>query len=235
MPSILRNNSRYRRDQRQPTEEEEMWFNEEDDFEDVPTDTKIVPDLDNSISNSLSYISSLPITKSIFCVGKIMDKKSEMLKSHLPPVASSPNHQQQSLIQTIVNSSSKNINANNHNRKSSETVTSSLGALEDESLRVNVSEHNEDALGDNNEEATAKVAQALAAALGEEGSDKPLEETEPFSLIPPAESATETTPSKEPEATVVVPTNEETEAAAETSDDSSALKKVKLLINKPSY
>lgn len=51
MPSILRNNSRFRRDQRQPPEEEEMWFNEEDDFEDVPTDTKIAPDLDNSISN----------------------------------------------------------------------------------------------------------------------------------------------------------------------------------------
>jgi hypothetical protein len=50
MPSILRNNSRFRRDQRQPPEEEEMWFNEEDDFEDVPTDTKITPDLDNSIS-----------------------------------------------------------------------------------------------------------------------------------------------------------------------------------------
>jgi hypothetical protein len=50
MPSILRSNSRYRRDQRQPAEEEEMWFNEEDDFEDVPSDTKIVPDLDNSIS-----------------------------------------------------------------------------------------------------------------------------------------------------------------------------------------
>lgn len=50
MPSILRNSSRYRRDQRQPPEEEEMWFNEEDDFEDVPADTKIVPDLDNSIS-----------------------------------------------------------------------------------------------------------------------------------------------------------------------------------------
>jgi hypothetical protein len=50
MPSILRNNSRFRRDQRQPAEEEEMWFNEEDDFDDVPTDTKIAPDLDNSIS-----------------------------------------------------------------------------------------------------------------------------------------------------------------------------------------
>lgn len=50
MPSILRNTSRYRRDTRQPPEEEEMWFNEEDDFEDVPAETKIVPDLDNSIS-----------------------------------------------------------------------------------------------------------------------------------------------------------------------------------------
>jgi hypothetical protein len=54
MPSILRNaTSRYRRDQRQPPEEEEMWFNEEDDFEDVSTDAKIAPDLDNSISKFL--------------------------------------------------------------------------------------------------------------------------------------------------------------------------------------
>ena len=52
MPSILRNNSRYRRDQRQPPEEEEMWFNEEDDFEDVPAETKIVPDLENSIGTN---------------------------------------------------------------------------------------------------------------------------------------------------------------------------------------
>lgn len=29
-------NIRYRRDQRQLEEEEEMWFNEEDDFSDVP-------------------------------------------------------------------------------------------------------------------------------------------------------------------------------------------------------
>lgn len=33
VPSILRN-SRYRRDQRQLEEEEEIWFSEEDDFED---------------------------------------------------------------------------------------------------------------------------------------------------------------------------------------------------------
>jgi hypothetical protein len=44
MLSNLRN-SRYRRDPRQPAEEEEMWFNEEDDFEDVPTS-----DLENNIS-----------------------------------------------------------------------------------------------------------------------------------------------------------------------------------------
>lgn len=30
-------NIRYRRDQRQLEEEEEMWFNEEDDFTEVPT------------------------------------------------------------------------------------------------------------------------------------------------------------------------------------------------------
>lgn len=50
MPSILRNSSRFRRDARQPAEEEEMWFNEDDEFKDVPTDTKITPDLDSSIS-----------------------------------------------------------------------------------------------------------------------------------------------------------------------------------------
>lgn len=49
MPSILRNSSRFRRDTRQPPEEEEMWFNEEDDFEDVSPE-KNTPDLDNSIS-----------------------------------------------------------------------------------------------------------------------------------------------------------------------------------------
>jgi len=36
VPSILRN-SRYRRDQRQLEEEEEMWFNEDDDYDDGPS------------------------------------------------------------------------------------------------------------------------------------------------------------------------------------------------------
>lgn len=45
VPSILRN-SRYRRDQRQMEDEEEMWFNEDDEFDDneaiVPTATDIL-------------------------------------------------------------------------------------------------------------------------------------------------------------------------------------------------
>lgn len=49
MPSILR---RYRRDQRQLDVDEELWFNEEDDFDDVPSAGKLTtPDLDNSLGN----------------------------------------------------------------------------------------------------------------------------------------------------------------------------------------
>lgn len=46
MPSILR---RYRRDQRQLDVDEELWFNEEDDFDDVPAGKLTTPDLDNSL------------------------------------------------------------------------------------------------------------------------------------------------------------------------------------------
>lgn len=35
VPSILRNSTRFRRDPRQLDEDEEIWFNEEDDFGDV--------------------------------------------------------------------------------------------------------------------------------------------------------------------------------------------------------
>lgn len=42
MPSILRN-SRYRRDQRQLDEDEEMWFNEDDDSDEVlPFSSEII-------------------------------------------------------------------------------------------------------------------------------------------------------------------------------------------------
>ncbi|XP_055613714.1 serine/threonine-protein phosphatase 4 regulatory subunit 3 [Uranotaenia lowii] len=55
VPSILRNSSRYRRDQRQLEEEEEIWFNEEEDFADSQKASS--PELDNSL-------------------GKIFDKKA---------------------------------------------------------------------------------------------------------------------------------------------------------------
>jgi len=58
VPSILRNSSRYRRDQRQLEEEEEIWFNEEDDFADVAAN-KVTAELDSSLGNFLkkSYLS----------------------------------------------------------------------------------------------------------------------------------------------------------------------------------
>lgn len=57
VPSILRNN-RYRRDQRQLEEEEEMWFNEEDDFDDgeavVPANTSNI--INKKLSSELDSI-----------------------------------------------------------------------------------------------------------------------------------------------------------------------------------
>ncbi|KAG5673697.1 hypothetical protein PVAND_003720 [Polypedilum vanderplanki] len=114
MLSNLRN-QRYRRDQRQPPEEEEMWFNEEDDFEDVPATAS---DLDNSIS-------------------KIMDKKSELINGPIKLHHQHHHHHHQSLQihgsqQTIsshtvvnTNNSSSSVNESNNNMKSTETVTSS--------------------------------------------------------------------------------------------------------------
>lgn len=121
MLSNLRH-QRYRRDQRQPPEEEEMWFNEEDDFEDVPAATS---DLDNSIS-------------------KIIDKKTELINGPIK-LHHNHHHQQQQHTHgsqtisshTIVNSNnnsssssssssgSSSINESNNNMKSTETVTSS--------------------------------------------------------------------------------------------------------------
>lgn len=57
MPSILRNSNRFRRDQRQLEEEEDMWFNEEDDFTDVPT-TKISPELENSLGEFFEFMTT---------------------------------------------------------------------------------------------------------------------------------------------------------------------------------
>ncbi|XP_045468482.1 serine/threonine-protein phosphatase 4 regulatory subunit 3 isoform X2 [Harmonia axyridis] len=65
VPSILRN-SRYRRDQRQMEEEEEIWFNEDDDYEDNESDIQSNNDiLKKKIDTDLDNI------------GKIIDKKPE--------------------------------------------------------------------------------------------------------------------------------------------------------------
>lgn len=110
MPSILRNSSRFRRDARQPAEEEEMWFNEDDEFKDVPTDTKITPDLDSSISKMMfekkaesvnSPKSALPQTN------QVQTQLQQQFTSHLSTAS----------VETIVNSPT--------NKSPSETMTSS--------------------------------------------------------------------------------------------------------------
>lgn len=60
---ILRNPNRYRRDQRQLEEEEEIWFSEEDDFADVPT-TKV--EFDTSIG--IFFFTYFPLYSHSICV-----------------------------------------------------------------------------------------------------------------------------------------------------------------------
>lgn len=72
MPSILRN-SRYRRDQRQMDEEEELWFNDEDDFEDTET---VLPAANDMLTKKLDT--------DLDSIGKIMEKRP-------PPAAAEAN------------------------------------------------------------------------------------------------------------------------------------------------
>nr|CAD7398827.1 unnamed protein product [Timema cristinae] len=74
VPSILRN-SRYRRDQRQLEEEEEMWFNEDDDFDDGEA---VVPAANDLLAKKLD--------SDLASIGKIMDKKVE---THSPKLLNS--------------------------------------------------------------------------------------------------------------------------------------------------
>lgn len=244
MPSILRNNSRFRRDQRQPPEEEEMWFNEEDDFEDVPTDTKIAPDLDNSISKKV-FISFERVKFKKIChfnfKGKIMDKKADMIngpKSHHPQVTPSPNVQQPQQTpptQTIVNSTNKNISVSNNNRKSSETVTSSP---DDEQKEL------PEPKAQIEKPATTSVtaaAKALAAALGEESEeDTSLPETSSTSLKteelqqpPQLASSSDTvnvdSSNNEEMAVTVEKESEMTEPEVKADEEDSSVKKVKFV------
>lgn len=80
VPSILRN-SRYRRDPRQLEEEEDMWFNEDDDFEDpatAPVGTQPeLPSTPPSPSETLlKKLTASPNADSeLDSIGKLMDRK----------------------------------------------------------------------------------------------------------------------------------------------------------------
>ncbi|XP_018322468.1 serine/threonine-protein phosphatase 4 regulatory subunit 3 [Agrilus planipennis] len=84
VPSILRN-SRYRRDQRQMDEDEEIWFNEDDDFDD---NEAVVP-------AATTDILTKKLDSELESIGKMMDKKSEttngpkMNNSSTPPTKTS--------------------------------------------------------------------------------------------------------------------------------------------------
>lgn len=54
-------NIRYRRDQRQLEEEEEMWFNEEDDFTETPTAKPEIESYSMMKSKATDIFKSLPI------------------------------------------------------------------------------------------------------------------------------------------------------------------------------
>lgn len=184
MPSMLRNNSRFRRDQRQLTEEEEMWFNEEDDFEDVPADSKL--DSMGELSSLVTFATRLISAVSL---GKMIDKKAEMMKSQSLQVTPAP---QQPLLQTIVNSSVNTSHASSTSeRKPSETVTSSM---------EDIGESDDASLAAESSVSSSEAAKALAAALGEtEEEEHPAKE---------AEASTE----------AELPAEKETKESAETSD-----------------
>lgn len=63
VPSIMRTN-RYRRDQRQLDEEEEMWFNEEDDFDEGEA---VVPAANSSLINKKLNNELEAIGKMVVC------------------------------------------------------------------------------------------------------------------------------------------------------------------------
>ncbi|XP_058467353.1 serine/threonine-protein phosphatase 4 regulatory subunit 3 isoform X2 [Malaya genurostris] len=119
VPSILRNSSRYRRDQRQVDEEEEIWFNEEEDFSDNKAGS---PELDTSL-------------------GKIFDKKSPESSPTATSVngpkfssnstSNSATSQQSPLAQLqtsppLNNNNSTDINSNSSSTESSEEAASTI-------------------------------------------------------------------------------------------------------------
>lgn len=134
VPSILRNSSRYRRDQRQLDEEEEIWFNEEEDFSDNKAGS---PELDTSL-------------------GKIFDKKSPdsspTATSVNGPKYSSSNSsntttsQQQSPLSQLQTSPALNnntdINSNNNSTASSTAGEDASSIHQQESLTASATSGN---------------------------------------------------------------------------------------------
>ncbi|XP_034249426.1 serine/threonine-protein phosphatase 4 regulatory subunit 3 isoform X1 [Thrips palmi] len=93
VPSILRNN-RYRRDQRQLEEEEEMWFNEEEDFE----EDSVVPGPDADILTK-KLDSDLNST-----LAKLVDKKNEANPSKLTTSPSKAMNNNMSMTNSVSSS-----------------------------------------------------------------------------------------------------------------------------------
>ncbi|XP_012229948.1 serine/threonine-protein phosphatase 4 regulatory subunit 3 isoform X2 [Linepithema humile] len=90
VPSILRN-SRYRRDQRQLEEDEELWFNEEEEFDEGEA---VVP--------AIAADHILPVS------AKKQSSSSNVALN--PDLADSKNHQQQQQQQSVLNNNTSNNN-----------------------------------------------------------------------------------------------------------------------------
>lgn len=183
MPSILRNSNRYRRDQRQLEEEEEMWFNEEDDFPDVPS-TKIAPDLDNSLGR-FYYIFSFPncqnfpfqITEKLANLwqkfpGKIIDKKAESQAAANGPTKSL--NTTTTITQITTNSSTSPPHQNQ-----TQTVSSTTTSPPQQSAtlnNVNSTNNNSSSLSNNNKSATnCKTATSSSADEDEDDEETSVE------------------------------------------------------------
>lgn len=91
VPSILRN-SRYRRDQRQLDEEEELWFNEEEEFDEGEA---VVPAIAADVIHPVS--------------AKAQSSSSNHFALN-PALADSKSHQQQQQQQTMLNNNTSNNN-----------------------------------------------------------------------------------------------------------------------------
>lgn len=120
VPSILRN-SRYRRDQRQVDEEEEMWFNEDDDFDDGPSVHKSPGSHDLLAKKLDSNLESIG-------AGKVAEKK---LESNLESIGGKvgekktlPLPTQQNIIEA--NGPSKQVNNNSTSPKALQSQQTTL-------------------------------------------------------------------------------------------------------------